>query len=187
MNPFLPIDRFNSAGITMSSKDFITTIELKNLVLIKRSHMNRLIYICILLLVSWGCANSNKSVSTPVDDESMVLYLDSETYFLIEQSTDDTYGFSPDNPVKVGGYGDRTGPRNQRRFLNALLGPNGETLEYYRDGSCCGFETPNGILGFGALDIYMLYWEGSSDTLAIYLNMYDKGKLLIPKGLKAKE
>ncbi|GGK80626.1 hypothetical protein GCM10011405_30490 [Rufibacter glacialis] len=113
--------------------------------------------------------------------------LDEDTYLLTETSSDKTYGYDKANPVKVGGSGESSGPRNERRFLNALLGPSGERVGYHRAGSCCGFETPNGFMGGGMLDIYRVYWEGGKDTLNIYLNMYDRGDLKVPVGLTAKK
>jgi hypothetical protein len=78
------------------------------------------------------------------------------------------------------------GPANERRFLNGLAGPKGEQIKYFRNGSCCGFRTPNGIDNFGLLDIYSVYWTGSKDTAVLFLNMYDKGDLLIPVGFRSK-
>jgi hypothetical protein len=88
----------------------------------------------------------------------------------------------------VGGSKESSGPRNERRFLNSLSGPNGEDVQYFRAGSCCAFKTPNGLMdNTGMLDRYRLTWTGSSDTLNIYINMYDKGNLMIPAGLTAKK
>ncbi|TPE45613.1 2-dehydro-3-deoxyphosphooctonate aldolase [Pontibacter mangrovi] len=115
-------------------------------------------------------------------------YLDDRTYKLTAQADDKTYGFEQQNAIKVGGVHDQSGPMNERRFLNALLGPNGEAVGYYREGSCCTFKTPNGLMGdAGLLDLYKVYWEGGTDTLSLYLNMYDEGELLIPVGFTAKE
>jgi hypothetical protein len=86
----------------------------------------------------------------------------------------------------VGGSNESSGPRSERRFLNALLGPNGEEVKYFRAGSCCPFKTPNGILDTGLLDRYRVSWTGSKDTLDIFINMYDKGDLQIPVGLTAR-
>ena len=70
-------------------------------------------------------------------------------------SDDATYGFTKENPVMVGG-GAKEGPINQRRFLYALAGPNGEAIIYYRMGSCCPFHTKNGNSesNTGFLDMY---------------------------------
>ncbi|QHT72044.1 2-dehydro-3-deoxyphosphooctonate aldolase [Rhodocytophaga rosea] len=106
---------------------------------------------------------------------------------MTESANDKTYGYEKGNPVKVGGSKENSGPKNQRRFLNGLLGPNGEQIKYYRAGSCCGFKTPNGLFdNIGLLDLYKVYWDGS-DTLNIYINLYDKGDLMIPVGLTAKQ
>lgn len=89
--------------------------------------------------------------------------------------------------MKAGGIKENSGPRNERRYLNALLGPEGQEVKYARAGSCCPFKTPNGMLdNTGMLDRYRLTWAGSADTVDIYINMYDKGDLRIPVGLKAK-
>lgn len=145
------------------------------------------------LLITFSCSNSKKvsSNSNQSSNEgkgntrtTKVQMLDNETYLLTEQSDDKTYGFEQSNPVKVGEFS----PQNERRFLNALLGPNGETIKYFRAGSCCGFKTPNGTFGnMGLLDIYRIFWDGNKDTLNIYINMYDKGDLKIPVGLNAKK
>ncbi|KUJ53075.1 hypothetical protein [Chryseobacterium sp. JAH] len=106
-----------------------------------------------------------------------------------ESSTDSspedaTYGFTEKNPVKVGGVGN--GPLNERNYLNALTGPNGEKVSYERDGSCCEFKSKNSPFGMGLLDRYAVTYEGKKDTVIIYLNMYDKAKTMAPVGFKMK-
>jgi hypothetical protein len=57
-----------------------------------------------------------------------------------------------------------------------------------RAGSCCPFKTPNGAFGgSGMLDRYRVTWASSSDTLDLYINMYDKGDLKIPLGLTGRK
>lgn len=138
-----------------------------------------------------GCA-TQKSATTSNRAEGdtrtrKVVLLDDNTYLLKVYSTDSTYAFTPENAVKVGGIKESNGPKNERRFLNGLAGPNGETLQYSRRGSCCSFKSPNGLFGSGLLDLYSVYWRGSKDTLSIYINMYDKGDLEVPVGLTAKK
>ena len=124
-----------------------------------------------------GTARGNTR-TTPLES------IDERTYLLTEATDDKTYAYTKSNPVKVGGLS----PSNERRFLNALLGPNGEPIWYNRAGSCCPFKTPNGMMeNTGLLDIYLVNWSGSKDTLTIYINMYDEGDLKIPVGLLAKK
>lgn len=101
-----------------------------------------------------------------------------------EINTDSNYGYTENNPIKVGGK--ISGPANEREYLSSLSGPNGEVVTYNRAGSCCHFETRNSPLGMGMLDIYRVTYEGKKDTVSLYLNMYDKGKLKAPAGFKFK-
>ena len=130
----------------------------------------------IATLVS--CSTSKKAITTPL--------LDDNTFVLSEISTDKTYGYTEKNPIKVGGVDKSEGPINERRFLNALAGPEGESISYYRAKSCCSFKTENGFMGKGLLDKYRVSWEGSKDTVSIYINMYDYGQLKAPVGFTIK-
>ena len=149
--------------------------------------------ICLLAICFFmSCSSSRKATSnnvyssnTPTQSASPFPMLNNYTFKLTEISTDETYGYTTENPVKVGGVG--WGPENERRYLNALTGPNGEEITYHRLGSCCPFNTPNGIMGGGMLDRYEIKYKGLSKPIIIYINMYDQDHLKAPKGLKYKE
>ena len=150
------------------------------------------IFFTIAFAIVTACATQKSSTTTAAGRgdarASQIQIIDDNTYLLTEMSSEKDYGFKKSNPVKVGGISERSGPLNERRFLNALLGPNGEEIRYLRAGSCCPFKTPNGMLNnTGMLDIYRIFWSGGQDTLDIYINMYDKGDLKIPIGLTAKK
>lgn len=106
--------------------------------------------------------------------------------FLIQEtSQDETYGFTANNPVRVGG-GKEAGVRNQQRYLNALLGPRGEVLRFEREGICCTFKLGDGSVdNEGQLDVYSVSWKGRKEPLRLYLNMYEEGPLAAPRGLTA--
>jgi hypothetical protein len=89
----------------------------------------------------------------------------------------DTYGFSPENPIHVGG-----GPAGQHEFLDALRGPDGQPVAWRRLGSCCEFETPNGVMGYGLLDMYEVLYEGLERPVILYLDMYDAEAVYAPTG-----
>ncbi|MGN6491572.1 MAG: hypothetical protein ACTHLE_06205 [Agriterribacter sp.] len=150
----------------------------------------------VLSFLFLACSSQKKTAVKSSDTETGVgdtrVYtvesLDENTYLLTEPATDKSYGYTKENPVKTGGSKEHSGPMNERRFLNALLGPNGESIGYFRAGSCCGFKTPNGLMNnMGLLDIYRVWWQGSKDTVSIYINMYDKGDLYIPVGFTARK
>ncbi|AOZ98729.1 MULTISPECIES: hypothetical protein [Flavobacterium] len=153
--------------------------------------MKKIIILGMFALI--GCT-TKKQLNTVDTDKGIgdtrtktVEYINDDTYLLTETAVDKTYGYDKSNPIKVGGARENSGPRNERRFLNALFGPNDKKMTYYRAGSCCAFKTPNGFSNIGMLDRYRITEIGSKDTLDIYINMYDTGDLKIPVGLKAKE
>lgn len=92
------------------------------------------------------------------------------------------YGYSPENPIRVGGASPRQGPPAERAYLSSLRGPNGEPVTYEREGSCCPFETENGFGGLGLLDGYKVEYDGIEKPVTLYLNMYDGGELGAPVG-----
>lgn len=145
------------------------------------------------IIIISSCAAPKTSISAALKKgegdtrTKKVEYIDNYTYLLTETSDDKTYGYSESNPIKVGGVSEREGPLNQRRFLDALYGPNNKKMIYWRAGSCCPIETSAGFNNLGMLDKYRAVEIGSSDTLTLYINMYDKGDLKIPMGLQAKE
>lgn len=132
--------------------------------------------------------SAKKNISTPKNTSApKTALVDANTFNLTEISKDTTYGLTPENPVKVGGVLEKEGPLNERRFLNALAGPNNEIVLYYREGSCCPIKTEHGMGGMGMLDNYSVTWEGSKDTVSIYINMYDYGELKAPVGFRIRE
>jgi hypothetical protein len=154
--------------------------------------MNKLIKVFFILLIITSCTSQKKGLVTGAGAgdtrTSEIEFIDEDTYFLTVSTKDKTYGYDRSNPIKVGGSKESSGPKNERRFLNALLGPNGEEVQYYRAGICCAFKTPNGMINnTGMLDRYRIFWIGSSDTLDMFINMYDKGDLSVPVGLNAKK
>jgi hypothetical protein len=89
----------------------------------------------------------------------------------------ESYGFTPENPIHVGG-----GPEGQQAFLEMLRGPEGQPLAWRRLGSCCEFETPNGLMGLGLLDLYEVTYEGLDRPIILYLDMYESGPVMAPLG-----
>lgn len=154
--------------------------------------MKRLGLVLLALIVITACG-TKKSASTAKTSTASIkkaknknykqTLRDNYTFVVKEISTDDSYGYSADNAVEVGGVKDSEGPMNERRYLNALTGPNGEEISYYRAGSCCPVPSENSPYGDSAiLDKYRVSWEGSKDTVTIYINMYDSSPLKAPKG-----
>ena len=104
-------------------------------------------------------------------------------FFILLTPTDDKgYGRTPEKPINVG-----VGASEQHKYLNSLAGPNGELLEYTRLGACCPFEDPALPFGGGLLDIYQVIYEGASEPVNLYLNLYhEDDKLYIPVGFTSR-
>lgn len=113
----------------------------------------------------------------------------------IQPSTDPDYGYTTENPIKIGHSGWMYPKKNIEAsyyFLSCLRGPNGEPLRLLYHATVDdplnklsymetrGFGT---IVKSGLLDEYILVIEGTSDTLSLFFDPFHKGPIMIPKGL----
>lgn len=142
---------------------------------------------CLMFLSSCGTqkkamASSERQKMTKFKAEPPNSIIAGDRFIIETTSTDETYGFTEKNPIRVGG----TSPANERRFLNSIFGPEGQKLTYERLGSCCHFKTPNGMLDTGLLDMYEVKYEGLKEPVVIYIDMYDYAPLAAPKGFTLK-
>ncbi|MBY0536939.1 MAG: hypothetical protein K2P88_13905 [Chitinophagaceae bacterium] len=157
--------------------------------------MTKLIYVMAIGLLFVQCSSSKKSSSSSSSSPSSsskypntntMAKLDESTFQLTEVSTDESYGYTESNPIRVGGpFSDAV--KNEQRFLNALLGPDNQVVKYRRTGSCCPFKTPNGIMDGGLLDRYEITYEGLEKPIYLFVNMYDYEYLKAPKGFTFKK
>jgi hypothetical protein len=90
-------------------------------------------------------------------------------------STDPTYGYSKDNPIRVGGnaFG---GPAREHVFLDSITGPSGKELQYFRNGSLDYGDT--------ILDEFLVTYEGLSKTVVLYIDEYSFTQPFAPKGFE---
>jgi len=145
-------------------------------------------FILLMLLSIISSCVSTKSTLKNVDDNAPNLRLTSENTFVINQySKDKKYGYDEDYPINIFYKNSKEDVINQQRFLNALAGPNGEKITYKKIESCCPFPTKKSEMGAGFLDIYELTWEGQTTPVKLYLNIYEKGVLMVPVGLSLKK
>jgi hypothetical protein len=141
----------------------------------------------ILILTATSCI-STKSTLKNVDDNAPDLVLNKNNTFVISLfSKDKKYGYDPDYPVNIFFRNTRDETVNEIRFLNALAGPNGEKITYKRLETCCPFPTKRSDMGAGFLNVYELTWEGQKKPVTLYLNIYEKGILMVPMGLTLKK
>lgn len=142
----------------------------------------------IAMLIGSASCVSTKSTLKNVDDNAPNLLLSNDNTFVInDYSTDKKYGYDADYPVNIFYRNTVNNTLNQQRFLNALAGPKGQKIIYSKLESCCPFPTKKTDLGAGFLDVYELKWEGQKKPIKLYLNIYEKGILMVPVGLSLKK
>jgi hypothetical protein len=143
-----------------------------------------ILFIALSILIS-SCV-STRSTLKNVDNSAPDLVINNNNTFDIKLfSTDKKYGYDKDYPINIF-YQTSKSDINQERFLNALAGPKGEKITYTKLESCCPFPTKRSDMGAGFLDVYELKWEGQKKPIILYLNIYEKGILMVPLGLRLK-
>jgi hypothetical protein len=89
-------------------------------------------------------------------------------------ASDKTYGYTKENPIRVGGD-ILSGPARERAYLDNLLSPQDETLLYERKGSLSAGGKP--------LDLYEARYPGLTTPLVLYFDIYNYHTPLAPVGL----
>jgi hypothetical protein len=146
------------------------------------------IALLIALCISITACTSTKSTIKNIDNNAPNLQLtENNTFTISEFSKDRKYGYDKDYPINIFYESTRNETINQQRFLNALAGPKGEKITYTKLESCCPFPTKTSAMGAGLLDVYELKWEGQKSPIILYLNIYEKGVLMVPFGLSLKK
>ena len=142
----------------------------------------------ILIAITTSSCVSTKSTLKNVDDNAPIPTLSANNNFVLtEYSKDTKYGYDADYPVNVFYVNAREENLNANRYLNALAGPKGEKITFSKIESCCPFPTKRVEIGAGFLDVYELKWEGQVKPVKLYVNIYERGYLLVPVGLSIKK
>lgn len=135
----------------------------------------------VVLFIS--CVGTQSTLKN-VDDNAPNLKLSNiNTFVVTAYSKDIKYGYDADYPINVFYRNTMNDTVNQQRFLNVLAGPKGEKISFSKLESCCPFPTKRTDLGAGFLDVYELKWTGQKKPVKLYLNIYEKGILMVPVGL----
>ena len=140
-----------------------------------------------LLILFISCISPQSTIKN-MDDNAPIPRLESNNTFVItEYSKDKRYGYEKEYPINLFYSNTKNETINQQRYLNALAGPKGEKITYTKLESCCPFPTKRSEMGAGFLDVYELKWEGQQNPVTLYLNIYEKGVLMVPVGLTLKK
>lgn len=144
-----------------------------------------ILYITLVLLIV-SCGSIKSSIKN-VDNSAPTPIVKNDAFVITAYSKDKKYGYDKDYPINIFYRGTKNDTINQKYFLNALAGPKGEKITYTKLENCCPFPTKNSDMGAGFLDVYELKWEGLKTPIILYLNIYERGQLMVPMGLSLKK
>lgn len=142
-----------------------------------------LLFTSILMLSSCG---SIKSTIQNIDNSAIKPTIKNKQFLLTEYDKEGKYGYDMDYPINLGFENEKYSPKNVEYFFNAISGPNGKKISYEKIDTCCPFPTKKSAVGAGTLDIYQISFEGTEKKIILYINIYEKGKVLCPKGFSIK-
>ena len=149
--------------------------------------MKKALLFVSILFIATSCVSTRSSIKNIDNTVPIPLVTKENTFLITEYSKDKKYGYDQDYPINVFYLSTSNETINQERFLNALAGPNGEKITFKKVESCCPFPTKTTDMGAGLLDIYEVQWEGQKKPIRLYMNIYERGALLAPVGLKIKK
>jgi hypothetical protein len=149
--------------------------------------MKKIVPFLVLLLLVTSCISTKSTLKNVNDNAPTPRLLNNDTFVITEYSKDKKYGYNKDYPINIYYAGTQNETINQQRFFNALAGPKGEKITFTKLESCCPFPTKRSEMGAGLLDVYEVRWEGQQNTVKLYLNIYEKGVLMVPVGLTLKK
>ncbi|OGS75396.1 MAG: 2-dehydro-3-deoxyphosphooctonate aldolase [Flavobacteria bacterium RIFCSPLOWO2_12_FULL_31_7] len=140
------------------------------------------------LLVLFASCISTKNTIQNIDDTAILPKIVYGQFVLTETSNDSEYGYSEFYPVNLGfSKFENSNNSNVNRFFNSITGPNGEKITYRLLETCCPFPSKNNKMGAGTLDLYEIYLNEKASNKKIYINTFEKGKVMCPKGFSIKK
>ena len=144
--------------------------------------------IILSFFVVFASCVSTKNTIKNIDDTAIIPQITDGQFILTEIAIDSKYGHSEFYPVNIGfSIYENSNNLNVNRFFNALTGANGEKVTYKLLETCCPFPSKNNKMGAGTLDLYEIYFDGKTSNKKIYINTYEKGKVMCPKGFSIKK
>lgn len=147
--------------------------------------MKHLQLVISLFIIS---CTSTKSTLQNIDNTAVKPKIENNAFVFTEYAKDSKYGYNEDYPINIGLILERQEDLYVSYFFKGLEGENGAKIEKYEKvGTCCPFPTAHNTMGAGTLAIYEVTFEGSQKKARLHFNIYEKGKILCPKGFSIKK
>ena len=149
--------------------------------------MRKFSLLSILLVLCVSCVSTKNTIQN-IDDTAVLPKIIAGQFELAETATDMQYGFSEFYPINLGfSTYENSNNQNVNRFFNSFTGVNGEKVTYKLLETCCPFPSKRNKMGAGTLELYEIYLDGKPSNKKIYVNTFEKGKIMCPKGFLIKK
>lgn len=147
-------------------------------------------YILFAIVLLTSCHTEQFQWKTKTKNTREFIIGNDSLLMVTDISRSSKYGYTPSDPVKLGVTKLDVALKYPDKYFNTLVGPNGEPVYYRRIKSCCPFKTVNSeeypYQNLAVLEVYEISYEGLKEPLLIYVNFFDEGKVLAPKGFSIK-
>lgn len=143
--------------------------------------MKKLLLVAFIFTTLTSCVSTQLTIKN-IDDNAIKPAVKNDRFVITEYSPDKKFGYDKDYPINIGFGREKDAPININYFFNALIGEKNEKFTYTKLESCCPFPTKKTNVGAGMLDIYEIVFEPSGKKVQLYFNIYEKGKIMCPKG-----
>lgn len=142
----------------------------------------------LLIPILFISCTSTKSTLQNVDNNATKPKIRNNAFLITEYANDSKYGYDADYPINIGLILERQEELYIGYFFNGLEGENGKKIENFKKvDTCCPFPTTHNTMGAGTLAIYEVTFEGSTKKVRLYFNIYEKGKIVCPRGFSIKK
>lgn len=142
----------------------------------------------LLIPILFISCTSTKSTLQNVDNNATKPKIRNNAFLITEYANDSKYGYDADYPINIGLILERQEEVYIGYFFNGLEGENGKKIENFKKvDTCCPFPTTHNTMGAGTLAIYEVTFEGSTKKVRLYFNIYEKGKIVCPRGFSIKK
>ena len=148
--------------------------------------MRKIIVLSFFVILA-SCVSTKNTIQN-IDDTAVLPKIFAGQFVLTETANDSEYGYSEFYPINLGfSKFENSNNSNVNRFFSSITGANGEKVTYKLLETCCPFPSKNNKMGAGTLDLYEIYLDEKASNKKIYINTFEKGKVMCPKGFSIKK
>ena len=149
--------------------------------------MRKISILSFILVLCMSCVSTKNTIQN-IDETAVLPTIISNQFELLETASDLQYGYSEFYPINLGfSTYENSNNQNVIRFFNSFTGTNGEKVTYKLLETCCPFPSKQNKMGAGTLVLYEIYLDGKASNKKIYINTFEKGKIMCPKGFLIKK